>query len=113
MTIDIEEFEAGDSASEETNAERVGRFLLRHSDKAFKANEIAEQTGVNPNSIQPVLQRLQERGLVRHKRPYWALGDVEDVRAALAYHETAEFLDEKLGSERRGDWLESADDTDE
>lgn len=110
MPINIDEFEATDpSDAPETNAERVGRFLLRHADKAFKAQEIADRTGVNSNSIHPVLRRLEERDLVRHKRPYWAVGDVDEVRAALAYHETAAFLDDQLGSESRDEWLAAAE----
>jgi len=108
MAIDIEEFEAADPPDEQTNAERVGQFLLRHADKAFKAREIAERTGVDENSIHPVLRRLHDRGLVRHKRPYWAVGDVEAVKSALAYHETADFLDETLGPESREAWLDAA-----
>jgi len=108
MAIDRDEFEAADPSGDATNAERVGRFLLRHRDKAFKAREIAERTDVEENSIHPVLGRLLDRGLVRHKRPYWAVGDVDDVMSALAYHETVEFLDEELGSESRGEWLEAA-----
>ena len=108
MAIDIDEFEAADTSGDETNAERVGRFLLRNRDKAFKAREIAEQTGVGENSVHPVLGRLHDRGLVRHKRPYWAVGDVDAVKSALAYHDTVEFLDEELGSESREEWLEAA-----
>lgn len=111
MPIRIEEFEDFDSPTDhETNGERVLRFLLQHRDKAFKAAEIAEQTDVAAHSIHPVLSRLEDRGLVRHKQPYWAIGDSDAVRDALALHSTAEFLDQELGEESREAWLSATAD---
>ena len=110
MPITIDEFEEFDPVGGgPTNAERVVRFLLEHRNKAFKANEIAEQTGVNENSIQPVLGRLRDRGLVRHKEPYWAIGDIETVRDAFVHSETVSFLEGELGPESRTEWLEAAE----
>lgn len=110
MPITIDEFEEFDPAGDgQTNAERVVRFLLEHRDKAFKASEIAERTGVNENSIQPVLGRLRARGLVRHKEPYWTIGDVEAVRDAFVHSSTVSFLEDELGPESRTEWLEAAE----
>lgn len=108
MPISIDEFESHDPEKQETNAERVVRFLARNRDKAYKAIEIAEATDVNENSIHPVLNRLEERGLVRHREPYWAIGDLEAVRDAIVFSSTAEFLDEALGPESREEWLTAA-----
>lgn len=108
MPISIDEFESHDPEKQETNAERVVRFLARNRDKAYKAIEIAEATDVNENSIHPVLNRLEERGLVRHREPYWAIGDLEAVRDAIVFSSTAEFLDEALGPESREAWLTAA-----
>lgn len=105
MPISIEEFESHDPDERETNAERVVRFLARNRDKAYKAVEIAEATAVAENSIHPVLNRLEERGLVRHREPYWAIGEVEEVRDATVFSSTADFLDETLGPESRQEWL--------
>lgn len=110
MPISIDEFESRDDRDEPTNAERVLRFLVRNRDRAFKASEIADAAGVAENSIHPVLKRLGERDLVRHKPPYWALGDLEAIRSASIFRSTAAFLDAELGSESRETWLEAARD---
>ena len=108
MPISIDEFETHDPERRKTNAERVVEFLARNRDKAYRAIEIAEATGVNEHSIHPVLNRLEERGLVRHREPYWAIGDLEAVRDARLFGSTAEFLDDELGPESRGEWLTAA-----
>lgn len=109
VPISIDEFESHDPEEEVTNAERVLRFLARNDDKAYKAVEIADATGVERNSVHPVLKRLREQGLVRHREPYWAVGDLDDVRDAVVFGSTAEFLDEKLGTESREEWLKAAE----
>jgi len=108
VPISIDEFESRDPERRETNAEQVVRFLAHNRDKAYKAVEIAQATGINENSIHPVLNRLQERELVRHREPYWAIGDLETVRDAMVFSSTAEFLDERLGPESREEWLSAA-----
>lgn len=108
MPISIDEFETHDPERRKTNAERVVEFLARNRDKAYRAIEIAEATGVNENSIHPVLNRLEERGLIRHREPYWAIGDLEAVRDARLFSSTAEFLDDELGPESRDEWLTAA-----
>ncbi|WP_245549699.1 helix-turn-helix domain-containing protein [Natronococcus occultus] len=114
MPISIDEFDEYESRDQhDTNARRVVRFLAENHEQAFKATEIAEATEVNENSIQPVLNRLRSRGLVRHKQPYWAIGDLERVRNAFVFRSTTEFLDEKLGTESREDWLTAAKADDE
>jgi Mn-dependent DtxR family transcriptional regulator len=110
MPISIDEFESHDPEKRETNAERVVRFLAGNRDKAYKAVEIAEATGVDENSIHPVLNRLEERGLVRHREPYWAIRDVEEVHSAMVFSSTAEFLDDVLGPESREEWLRASED---
>lgn len=108
MPIGIDEFESSDPGGRPTNAEQVVRFLARNRDKAYRAVEIVEATGVNENSIHPVLNRLEERGLVRHREPYWAIGDLDAVRDAFLFQSTEAILDEELGSESREGWLTAA-----
>ena len=108
MPISIDEFESRDVERRETNAERVVRFLAHNRDRAYKAIEIAEATDINENSIHPVLNRLEERGLVRHKEPYWAVGDLEAARDAIVFSSTVEFLDDELGPESREKWMTAA-----
>jgi len=112
VPISIDEFEARDPKARETNAERVVRFLAQNRDKAYKATEIAEATEINSNSIHPVLNRLEKRGLVRHREPYWAIGDIEAVQDAMVFSSTVEFLNETLGQESREEWLQAAADDD-
>lgn len=109
MPISIDEFESRDLDARETNAERVVRFLARNSDRAYKAIEIAQATEITENSIHPVLNRLEERGMVRHREPYWAIGDREAVQDAIAFSSTAELLDDTLGSESREEWVTAAE----
>jgi predicted transcriptional regulator len=108
MPTSIDEFESRDTEEELTNSERVLRFLAANPDKAYKPVEIADATDVNKNSVHPVLNRLKQKGIVRHREPYWAVGDLDDVREAIVFQSTAEFLDEKLGSESREEWLSAS-----
>jgi hypothetical protein len=108
VPISIDEFESHAPEEGVTNAEHVLRFLARNDDKAYKAIEIADAAGVDRNSIHPVLKRLREQGLVRHREPYWAAGDLDDIRDAVVFQSTAKFLDERLGSESREEWLNAA-----
>lgn len=110
MPIHIDDFESHDPGNRATNAERVVRFLASNRDMAYKAVEIADAVDVDENSIHPVLNRLEERGIVRHREPYWAIGDLEDVRDATTFGATAAFLDDELGTESRDEWLDAARD---
>ncbi|GAB3040528.1 TrmB family transcriptional regulator [Natronobiforma cellulositropha] len=115
MPISIDSFDEYDAPEQSgTNAEKIVRFLAENQDKAFKATEIAAATGVNENSVPPVLTRLRSRNLVRHKEPYWAIGDPAHVREAFALQSTTAVLDERLGDEDRAQWLEAgAESTDQ
>ncbi len=110
VPISIDESETASPAEERPNGHRVLEFLVEHRDKAFKASEIAAGPDVHENSVHPVLHRLESQDLVRHRAPYWALGDLETVGAALGYHEVAAFLDDALGPERRREWLAAEED---
>lgn len=112
MPIDIETF---DSSSEdrlkhggETNADRVMRFLATHPDKAFTQSEIRDATDVKAGSISVVLSRLEDRGLVRHKGNYWALGDADEVADYTSFFESTRAANEHFGEEDMDEWLEHA-----
>lgn len=113
MSIDIDEFENkdGDELEEPTNAERVIRFLAQNDDKAFQPATIAHEAGVERNSISAVLNRLEDRGLVRHKASYWAVTDDRDrLSQARTFSSTTRSLNEKLGEEDPDEWQEHAAD---
>lgn len=115
MAIDIEEFESADEAAlgGRTNAERVLAFLAERGNKAFRQTEIAEGADVERGSIGPVLSRLEERGLVRHKGVYWAIGDPDRLRDAGQVSSTLRLLDEKLGEEDPESWRPDGTGSDE
>jgi Mn-dependent DtxR family transcriptional regulator len=76
-------------------------FLDEHDDCAWKAVTIAERLGLDTDAVSAILSRLKERGLVRHKRPYWAITD-DDERLQSAYrlHQHHEAADEQYGEEQ-------------
>jgi predicted ArsR family transcriptional regulator len=102
-TIDIDEFEAADpdDFAERNDTERIVLFLDEHDDRAWKAATIATHLDLDPDAVSSILSRLKERGLVRHKRPYWAITDDEEhLRSAYRLHRHYEGADEQYGEER-------------
>lgn len=108
MPIDIEHFEQGSTeelrGSGRTNAEVIISFLASRSEKAFTPVEIHDATGIPRGSVGVVLSRLEDRGLVRHRGEYWAIGDVDDVDTTLSFMATARAATDRLGPEDTEDW---------
>lgn len=110
MPIDIDRFESVHekdltaNAGEPTNAERVLSFLAVHSEQAFTPKEIREGTDVPRGSIGVVLSRLEERGLVRHRGEYWAIGDENAVDRKLTAAQSARAATERFGPEDPEAW---------
>ena len=101
-TIDIDEFENADADEfeERNDTERIIVFLDKNDDRAWKAATIAEQLGLDTDAVSAILSRLKERGLVRHKRPYWAItDDKERLHSAYRLHRHYESADEQYGEE--------------
>jgi Mn-dependent DtxR family transcriptional regulator len=104
--IDIEEFENAntDDFEDRTDTERIVLFLDKHDDRAWKAASIAERLGLETDAVSAILSRLKERGLVRHKRPYWAITDDEErLQSAYRLHRLHETADEQYSEERLED----------
>ena len=84
MPISIDQFDEEPAdvldIQEGTQPYRVLRFLATNSEQAFTQTEIHEATGIKRGSVGAVLSRLDDRGLVRHRGRYWAVG--EDDRLA-------------------------------
>ncbi|MEZ3116994.1 MarR family transcriptional regulator [Halobaculum sp. MBLA0147] len=102
-SIDIDEFEDADAGDfeERTDAERIVVFLDEHDDRAWTAGSIAERLGLQTDVVGALLSRLEERGLVRHKRPYWAITDDEErLHSAYRLHRHHESADRQYGEER-------------
>lgn len=116
MPIDIEAFESSPpdrlEDNGETNADRVMGFLATHPDQAFTQSEIREATDVKAGSISVVLSRLDDRGLVRHKGTYWALGETDEVASYISTLESTRAANDRFGEEDIDEWLEHAVDED-
>jgi predicted nucleotidyltransferase/DNA-binding transcriptional ArsR family regulator len=84
MPIDIGRFEDGAGLGEPSTSERIVRFLITHEDQAYTRAELANALDVKPETVGTNLTRLKDRGLVRHREPYWAFaGDRERARKIL------------------------------
>ena len=117
MPIDIETFESSPADrlqhNKTTNADRVMQFLSANPDQAFTQSEIRDATDVNAGSISVVLSRLEDRGLVRHKGTYWALGEADNLAAYTSMAESTKTANDRLGEEDLEEWLEHAVDEEE
>ena len=115
MPIDIDAFESSSEDrlqhSGETNAARVIHFLAANPDQAFTQSEIREETDVKAGSISVVLSRLEDRGLVRHKGTYWALGEADEIAAYTNIIESTQTANDRFGEEDIEEWLEYAVDS--
>jgi len=83
--------------------------LLRNRDKDFNRQEIQDNVDIPENSLGPVLTRLKELGLIRHKSGYWAIGKDDRLAAVAAKATASESLDERLGTEDREEWVYTED----
>lgn len=105
MPIRIDRFEDGPTdaldVQEGTQPYRVLQFLAENADQAFTQTEIHDATGINRGSVGSVLSRLEERGLVRHKGRYWAIGDDDRLAsyAAQTNASSASTTDDYYGEE--------------
>jgi predicted ArsR family transcriptional regulator len=102
-TIDIDEFENADAdeLNQRNDTERIVLLLDKNDDRAWKAATIAEELELDTDAVSAILSRLKKRGLVRHKRPYWAITDDEErLRSAYRLHRHHERADDQYGAER-------------
>lgn len=114
MPITTDEFEhlpeKALDLTEGSNAQRVLTFLSENPETAFRQNELIDGTDVKAGSIGPVLGRLEERGLVRHKGKYWTLGDDDRLASYAAMAHTFATADERFPDEEMDEWLQHAED---
>lgn len=87
MPVNFREYENGTSDNglsfdPDTHAYHILTFLAQHPETGFKPAEIADETEIKAGSVRGTLKRLEDRGLVRHAEPFWAIGD-DDRLAAL------------------------------
>ena len=112
-TIDIDEFENAepDEFDERNDTEQIVSFLDEHDDRAWKAATIAERLELETDAASAILSRLKSRGIVRHKRPYWAITDDEErLQTAYQLHHHYETADTQYGEERLEDvWTDETE----
>ena len=94
---------------EGSNGHRILLFLSAHPERGFTPKEIHEATGVPRGSVGKTLQRLEERQLVRHAEPYWAVGTNERVETYLDMVSSLEAVTDREGTEDYDEWREAAD----
>lgn len=99
--------------TEGSNAHAILTFLASNPETGYTPAEIHEETGIPYGSVGPTLQRLHERDLVRHKEPYWAIGEKRELARLGVLSASVEAIDERLGREDPETWLENAEPVDE
>jgi predicted nucleotidyltransferase len=83
VPVDIDRFERGEGLRTPTTSERVVRFLAANDDHAYTRREIADAIDADPETVGTNLSRLKDRGLVRHREPYWAFTTDRDHAAEV------------------------------
>ena len=121
MPVDFREYDPDERLrlTEGSNAHQILAFLAAHPETGFTPKEIAEATDIPRGSVGTTLTRLGERGLVRHKEPYWALGADDRLAAYEGMLHGLKAASDRFGDEDWGDWEATAvdprtvDETDE
>lgn len=114
MPVEFESYQGPDSddgalhLTEGTNAYRILEFLASHPNQGFTPKEIAEKTDIPRGSVGTTLSRLYDRDLVRHKQPYWAIGDDDRLAVYGAMIQGVTNATERFGEEEWGDWEATA-----
>lgn len=111
MSIDRETFEktSEEELEDLSVPDQVLGFLAAHSDRAFKASEVASQIGVDDGAVSTALSRLKDRNLVEHKATYWAITDDADrLDGYSGYARATALFNEQLGEEEKESWREHA-----
>lgn len=113
MPVEFEPYDPDDGGprlelSEDSNAYKILSFLAGHPETGFTPREVSEETDVPRNSVGVTLSRLEERDLVRHKEPYWAIGDDDRLASYAGMLHGTRAAAERFGDEDWGDWQETA-----
>lgn len=111
MSIDRETFEntREDELAGLSVPDQVLGFLAAHEDRAFEAQEIASQTGIEKGAVSTALSRLKGRDLVEHKATYWAVTDDADrLEGYSGYERATALFNDQLGAEEKETWREHA-----
>lgn len=111
MPVDFKSYDPNDHSlqlTEGSNAHTILTFLADHPAQGFTPKEISDATDLPRGSVGTTLSRLHDRGLVRHKEPYWAIGDDDRLASYGAMIHGVEAAEERFGDDDFGDWQETA-----
>lgn len=112
MPVDFEAYSPDDGGRprivEGSNAHAILQFLAEHPRRGFTPKEIAEATGVPRGSVGTTLARLEENDLVRHKEPYWSLGEDDRLGAYAAMMHGLETAEDRYGDDDWSGWRDHA-----
>lgn len=113
MPVNFREYEAGTTDSglsfdPDTHAFHILTFLAEHPETGYKPAEIAEETGIKPGSVRGTLKRLEDRGLVRHAEPFWAIGDDDRLAGSTGTMLGLEAIGDRYSDDRFEGWEENA-----
>lgn len=92
----------------DTHAYQILSFLGDNPEQGFKPSEIADATDIKPGSVRGTLNRLEDRGLVRHAEPYWAIGDDDRLAALSGTLMSLKALGDRYPDDEFEDWDETA-----
>jgi len=98
-SIDIEEFENTDADELEGEPIPSGSCAFSPTTTTVRGRStIADRLDIDADATSAILSRLKNRGLVRHKRPYWAITDDDErLRSASQLHRCHETATEQYG----------------
>ena len=113
MPVDFEAYDpegtdGGLRITDGSNAYKILQFLSKRPESGFTPKEISEETDVPRGSVGTTLSRLKDRGLVRHKEPYWAIGEDDRLAAYGAMVHGINAAADRFGDEDWGEWEETA-----
>lgn len=112
MPVDFSQYDpdedSGFRLTEGTNAYDILQYLAEHPDQGFTPKEISQATDVPRGSVGTTLARLEDRSLVRHKEPYWAIGEDDRLAAYEGMLQGLEAIETRDGDDSWEDWEETA-----
>lgn len=114
MPVEFEEYDPGKKGdlqfTEDSNAYKILKFLFDNPNQGFTPKEISERTDVPRGSVGTTLSRLEDYELVRHKKPYWAIGKDDRLGAYASMLHGLEAAQDRFGDEDWGEWKSTAKD---
>ena len=112
MPVDFEQYDPDESGglrlTAETNARVILEFLADNPAQGFTPKEIADATDVPRGSVGSTLSRLEERALVRHREPYWAIGDDDRLATYASMLHGLESAADRFEDDDWSGWRETA-----